>query len=200
MTNKKLKSSNIQYGMMKRDIVNANGKVIITAMCALHSMGVSAKSLVEMFNDYAYGTVKQWRKNFDDDVFDKRFAKELERIHISLSQLSPVVSKIIGKLPVGSTMKSFTVELAMFCSHVNRYLGYGKIRLNRMLDKMIEYNGDQEAELEKIGITFKGFDEYIFTEKSERKQKTSSEELNHLVRGREALRMLQEERNTLNDS
>ncbi len=195
MTNKKLKPSNIQYGMMKRDVVNANGKVLLTAMCALHKMGVGAKTLVDMFDSYAHGTVKQWRQNFDDDVFDKRFAKELARIHITEKQLEPIVSKIIGKFPVGSVYATFTTELAMFCTHINRYLGYGKIRLQRMIDTMSNYNGDCLAEMEKIGITFKGFDEYIFTEKEERKQKMHRDELLHLERGREALRALQEDRN-----
>lgn len=200
MTNKKLKPGNIQYGMMKRDVVNANGKVLLTAMCALHKMGIGAKTLVDMFDCYARGTVKQWRQNFDDDVFDKRFARELERIHITEKQLEPIVSKIIGKFPVGSVYATFTTELAMFCTHTNRYLGYGKIRLQRMLDAMTEYNGDYLKELEGMGITFKGFDEYIFTEKEKPRRKIYHDELQHLARGREALRAIQEERNKTNDT
>lgn len=200
MTNKKLKPRNIQHGMMKRDIVNANGKVLLTAMCALHHMGVGVKTLVDLFLEYAEGTVKQWRQNFDDDVFDKKFAQELERINITEKQLEPIVSKILGKLPVGSVYATFTTELAMFCMHINRYLGYGKVRLQRMIDTMSNYNGDCLAEMEKIGITFKGFDEYIFTEKEERKQKMHRDELLHLERGREALRAIQEERNKSNDT
>lgn len=199
MTNNKLKPHNIQYGIMKRDVVNANGKVLLTAMCCLRKMGISVKSLVEMFNAYAYGTVKQWRQNFDDDVFDKKFAKELERIHISENELTPIVMKIIGKLPVGSTTKTFTTELAMFCTHINRYFGYGKTRLMRMLTLMTEYNGDCLEELKEAGITFTGFDEYIFTEKEERKTRASKEELYRLAMGREALRTIQEERNGEND-
>jgi hypothetical protein len=65
---------------------------------------------------------------------------------------------------------------------------------------MSNYNGDCLAEMEKIGITFKGFDEYIFTEKEERKQKMHRDELIHLERGREALRAIQEERNKTNDT
>ena len=83
----------------------------------------------------------------------------------------------------------------MFCTHINRYLGYGKIRLERMLDAMAKYDGDYLKELEEVGITFKGFDEYIFTEKEERRQKIHHDELQHLARGREALRTLQEDRN-----
>lgn len=123
MTNKKLKPRNLQYGMMKRDVVNANGKVLLTAMCCLRRMGVGVKTLVDMFECYAHGTVKQWRQNFDDDVFDVKFARELERIHISEKQLVPITSKIIGKLPAGAKQATFTTELAMFCTHINRYLG-----------------------------------------------------------------------------
>lgn len=199
MTNKKLKPRNLQAGIIKREVVNANGRVILTAMCALHSMGIGAKSLVEMFHDYANSTVKQWRQNFDDGVFTAKFAKELDRIHITETELVPVIRKIIGKLPACSTTSTFTAELAMFCVHINRYYGYGKVRLQRMLNLMFEYDADCVKEIEKIGITFKGFDEYIFTEKETRKQKISNDELKRLAIGREAFRAVQEERK-INDS
>lgn len=64
-----------------------------------------------------------------------------------------------------------------------------------MLDLMTEYNGDYLKELEEMGITFKGFDEYIFTEKEKPRRKIYHDELQHLARGREALRALQEDRN-----
>lgn len=68
-----------------------------------------------------------------------------------------------------------------------------------MLNLMLEYDADCVKEIEKIGITFKGFDEYIFTEKETRKQKISNDELKHLAIGREAFRAVQEERK-INDS
>lgn len=199
MTNKKLKSSNIQYGMMKRDIVNANGKVLLTGLCCLKKQGLGVKSLVELFEAYAYGAVKQWRQNYDDNTFDRMFPKELERIKITLKDVEPVVKKLIGKLPAGSTWYTFTTELAMFLSHVNRCLGYGKVRLNRLLEQMMDYEGDYLAELKEMGISFKGFDEYIFTEKEERKRKSTDDEIYHLARGREALRLIQGG-GTINDS
>lgn len=123
MTNKKLKPRNIQYGMMKRDVVNANGKVLLTAMCALHHMGVGAKTLVDMFLEYAEGTVKQWRQNFDDDVFDKKFAQELDRINITEQQLEPIVLKILGKLPVGSAKKNIH-DRAGYVLHARKPLSW----------------------------------------------------------------------------
>lgn len=191
MTNKKLKSSNIQYGMMKRDVVNANGKVLLTGLCCLRRQGLGVERLVELFESYAYGTVKQWRQNYDDNTFDRMFLRELERIQITFKDVEPAVKKLIGKLPVGSTWHTFTTELTMFLSHINRYLGYGKVRLTRLLEQMMNYEGDYLAELKEMGITFKGFNEYIFTEKEERKRKITDEELYRLRRGREALRLLQ---------
>lgn len=201
MTNKKLKSNRIQDNMRERDIINANGKLIMTALYCLHQTGVSANALVNLFQSYASSTVKQWRKNFEDsDVFEKKYKEELERIHVTERELIPIAAKAVGEIPVYSTKAMFATELAMFCSHVNRVLGYGSKRLHRMLDLMANYDGDCFKSLEEIGITLKGYGNYLYTRKEERKRKTTSEELNRLVRGREALRILQEERNTLNDS
>ncbi len=78
MTNKKLKSNRVQDNMRERDIINANGKLIMTALYCLHQTGVSAKALVNLFQSYASSTVKQWRKNFEDsDVFEKSTRKSL---------------------------------------------------------------------------------------------------------------------------
>lgn len=196
MTNKKLKSNRIQDNMRERDIINANGKLIMTALYCLHQTGVSAKALVNLFQSYASSTVKQWRKNFEDsDVFEKKYKEELERIHVTERELIPIAAKAVGEIPAYSTKAMFATELAMFCSHVNRVLGFGGKRIHRMLDLMANYDGDCFKSLEEIGITLKGYGNYLYTRKEERKQKTSSEELNRLVRGREALRALQEERN-----
>lgn len=51
MTNKKLKPRNLQAGIIKREVVNANGRVILTGMCALHSMGIGAKSLKQKISN-----------------------------------------------------------------------------------------------------------------------------------------------------
>lgn len=195
MTNKKLKPNRIQGNMRERDIINANGKLIMTALYCLHQTGVSANALINLFQSYASSTVKQWRKNFEDaDVFEKKYKEELERIHITERELIPIAAKAVGEIPAYSTKAMFATELAMFCSHANRALGYGSKRLHRMLNLMANYDGDCFKSLEEIGITLKGYGNYLYTRKEERKQKIHRDELLHLERGREALRALQEDK------
>lgn len=158
MTNKKIKSGNIQNNMRAKVYWDISERNVCTAWLALLSFGVSKSKILQIDEDFHDSTVTAWRRDVDDDVLDVKIERFMQSVNLKPKDLRPVVMRYAERLreafPTESSFqiaqKSLTTDFIMMLYELNSELGYGHTRLMRVIDFIGNYRGgDEKKEVEK---------------------------------------------------
>lgn len=157
MTNKKIKSGNIQTNMRAKVYWDISERNICAVWLALLSFGVSKSKILQIDEDFHDSTVAAWRQDVDDDVLDIKIERFMQSVNLKPKDLRPVVMRYAERLkkafPTESslqiTQNSLTTDFIMMLYELNSELGYGHTRLMRVIDFIAHYSGDEKKEVEK---------------------------------------------------
>lgn len=147
MTNRKIK--NVQRNMKLREVLDANAENIFTAAVCLSNMGVSHKKLVSMIEEYRSETVPEWEKNSEADVQNAKVRRALAQLGMDFEQFYEVVLHRYPRL-LPSLCCALAENLGIFFLQINYTFGFGKIRLERLLKLISEFEGKARDKAETL--------------------------------------------------
>ncbi len=157
------KFRHIQRNMQAQKVFIETGKNLCTFYLALLNSGLSKDKVLE-FDNYLHSKVPGARQDARDGIFEYKVSKALERLDIQLERIAAYAEKRNGSgLHVaypdeGSysmIMEHLVSDIGDYFVIANEYLGYGHIRLLRLLEFMEQYTGDAFADAHtKLGIDF----------------------------------------------
>ena len=161
MKNNKFK--HIQRNMQAQKVFIETGKNLCTFYLALLNSGLSKNKVLE-FDNHLHNKVPGARQDARDGIFEYKVSKSLERLNIPIERITKYAEKYNGTgvhlaYPYESgynmIMEHLVTDVGNYFVIANEYLGYGHIRLLRLLEYMEQYTGDAFAEaFEKLGIQF----------------------------------------------
>lgn len=154
MTNKKLK--NVQENLWARDLCYASSRNILTGYACLEQLGVKSEVIRQMDKDYNQ-YVREGERMDNDGVSREMSERMVSNLGLEIEDFTRLIrvlnKNLLQRTPMQSREKTewfITFNLILFFAHINRTLGYGAVRLERVMDRMKEYKGDPDKDGERI--------------------------------------------------
>ena len=135
MTNRKIK--NAQRNMLMKKILDTNVELLLGAMVCLNKRGIGRRQIAEVLEEYRTETVPFWEKFAKEDRQDVEVRKALKQINIDFNLVIATVQAVVSAEPV--IVERLAENLGILLLQINHSFGYGKTRLVRLLDDLIEY-------------------------------------------------------------
>lgn len=196
MRNRKLKGNNLQAGMRLRTLGEENIKISLVFFLGLHEVfGISRRRIIELWQEYTENTVPKWKKDCKDGVSDERLARKLFDMKVSAKDIRNAVLAQTSVADV-EIIKALCENLSTMCIELNTALGYGHVRIGKLLGYIQGYKGDSVKDAEEIlDIVVNLFGQEIPDASLFRTRKEKAityTESQRLVREMEAVRRIQE--------
>ena len=154
MTNKKFK--NMQENLWARDLLFASSRNILIGYACLEDMGVKSDIIRSMDKEYNK-VVRKGERDDNDGVAYEMSERMVADLGLEIKDFTNLVNtlnkEVIQCSPMSSRSKVvwfITYNLILFFSHINCTLGYGAIRLERLMNRMKSYRGDPDKDGERI--------------------------------------------------
>lgn len=167
MTNRKLKPGNLQPNMKGRAAFRETGRNLMTFYLGLKAAGLSLPKIKKLDRTIIMQEVAKFRKDSHDGVIDNKVEKFLKSVDIPRARFDafvlaynvPHIKGTFNQIEYDVVVDGLAVDLAVYCLLVNKYHGFGHIRLDRVLTFMENYKGDCFAECKEL-FGFEYGDEY----------------------------------------
>lgn len=163
MTNRKIKGNKVQTNMRAREFWDCSERNICAVWLALLNMGVSKAKIHAIDDEFHDVTIKKFRQDATDKVIDERLERFMQNVGLTKSDIDRATRRFYGRLQRAfCTSESYAIvvdvlqtDFIAMMYQLHSSLGYGKTRLNRVIDYVGGYVGDEKQVVEKeLGIRY----------------------------------------------
>ena len=199
MTNKKIKKYNVHR--LAKVLERARDIDYCGVWLALLDSGMSKKKVLEFFDDFHNNGVPQLQQDADDEILAHKVYEFLIDVQIVPEYIEQVPKRHIAEIMTAFQNGSYDKAIQSNCTdfmvlmyYVHKQLGYGHIRLMRIVDFIMRYQGDPRKEVqERLNITYPADDELPDTTDIFKKRKTwyDKNEVFRMRREMDAVRVIQ---------
>lgn len=202
MQNKKLKRRNIEATMRLNVLEKARDIDYCGVWLALLDGGVSRPRVLRLYDNFHEEGVPAYQQLALDEVLDVRLDKFIKEVQIPRETFEQVVKRhskeISAVFPTAETyaaaIQSNATDFLVLMYHIHLMLGYGHIRLLRIIEFIMSYEGDAQREVkERLGIEYSEPDELAYSPDMLKvpKQRVDMDFVKRAQKEMEALRELQ---------
>lgn len=203
MSNSKLKRKNYEKTIRLNILEKARDEDYCRIWLALLDSGISRTRLLRIYDEFHEIAVEKYQRYAVDGVLQHKLKEFLQEVQLERETVERVVlrhSKEISEaFPTPETYKAAigenTTDLLVLLSYIHSELGYGHIRLYRLIDYAEKYQGDAREEVsEKLNVHYAKDDElaYSLTMLNVSKQRVKVD-YERVQKEMEAVRMIQEQ-------
>lgn len=151
MTNRKLKGNAVYSNMKAQKSFWETGRNLMTFYLSMLETGISKAKIMDFDRQLITNEVAKFRQDGRDDVLDYRVDAFLKSVDIPKSRIEAYVMTRNGQALKSANLNNtefdvvvdaLVCDIAIYLLLVNKYFGYGHVRLCRILDCMEHYTGD----------------------------------------------------------
>lgn len=158
MTNKKIKPGAVQGNLKGRAAFKETDRNLSTFYLALNKSGVSAAKVKEFDKNIIRQEYAAFRRDSIDGTIDAKVERFLQSVSIERSRLddfvkaynSPHVENAFTVREYNVVIDALAVDIGVYLLLANKYFDFGKVRINRVLERMENYTGDPFKECSEL--------------------------------------------------